>query len=101
MAPRSDLQALFEELLESRNVYFQRPESSKMKYPAIVYELDDVKASHADNQPYLLTSRYQVTVIERSPDGPIHWKVARLSTCTFDRHFVADNLHHFVYNLYF
>lgn len=37
MASRLDLQTFLEELLESKNVYFQPPESVKMKYPAIVY----------------------------------------------------------------
>ena len=37
MANRLDLQALLEDLLGSRNVYYQPPESVKMNYPAIVY----------------------------------------------------------------
>ena len=43
MASRLDLQTFLEELLESKNVYFQPPESVKMKYPAIVYALDDIE----------------------------------------------------------
>ena len=41
MANRLDLQALLEDLLGSRNVYYQPPESDKMNYPAIVYALED------------------------------------------------------------
>lgn len=43
MASRLNLQTFLEEILESRNVYFQPPESVKMKYPAIVYALDDIE----------------------------------------------------------
>ena len=35
---RNDLQKLLVEVLGSKNVYFQPPESVKMKYPAIVYQ---------------------------------------------------------------
>ena len=49
MASRLDLQTFLEELLKSKNVYFQPPESVKMKYPAIVYALDDIENVHADN----------------------------------------------------
>lgn len=52
MASRPDLQLLLEELLESRNVYFQPPESVKMNYPAIVYALEDIENAHADNGVY-------------------------------------------------
>ena len=47
MASRLDLQTFLEEILESRNVYFQPPESVKMKYPAIVYALDDIENVYA------------------------------------------------------
>ena len=49
MASRLDLQTFLEELLESKNVYFQPPESVKMNYPAIVYALDDIDNVQADN----------------------------------------------------
>ena len=42
MRNRLDLQKIFEDILGSKNVYFQPPESLKMKYPAIRYSLDDI-----------------------------------------------------------
>ena len=47
MANRLDLQALLEDLLGSRNVYYQPPESVKMNYPAIVYALEDIENTFA------------------------------------------------------
>ena len=37
MASRIKLQAKLEELLGSRNVYYQPPETLKIEYPAIIY----------------------------------------------------------------
>lgn len=72
-----------------------------MKYPCIKYQPDNADTEFADNDPYRLNWRYQVTVIDRAPDSPIVLKVAALPACTFNRFFVADNLNHFVFTLYF
>lgn len=72
-----------------------------MVYPCIRYELDAGQTEFAGNNPYHLSWRYKVTVIDRDPDSQIPKKVAVLPTCTFDRFFVADNLNHFVFILYF
>ena len=69
MASRPDLQTFLEELLKSKNVYFQPPESVKMKYPAIVYALDDIENVHADNGVYSSHRHYSVTVIDSSSDA--------------------------------
>jgi len=95
------LQALLEELLGTRNVYFQPPAGKQMEYPAIVYERDAVLTQHADNAPYRQTKRYQVTIIDRDPDSLIVDKVAALPLCAFVRHFKADSLNHDIYSLYF
>lgn len=101
MPSRLELQTLLEELLGSRNVYFQPPESVKMKYPAIVYGLDNIENSFADDGVYLSKKRYLVTVIDEDPDSPIVDKVAALPTCRFNRRFQSDNLNHDVFILYF
>ena len=75
MASRLDLQTFLEELLESKNVYFQPPESVKMKYPAIVYALDDIENVHADNGVYSSHRHYSVTVIDSDPDSELVGKV--------------------------
>jgi len=72
-----------------------------MKYPCIVYELDNTIAIHADNKPYNLTKRYQVTVIDRNPDSGIPDKIAALPLCSHERSFPADNLNHYIFTLFF
>lgn len=98
---RLQLQLLLESVLGSGNVYFQPPSNVAMQYPCIVYQRDGENAKFADGSPYRRVKRYQVTVIDRDPDSDIPDKVGALPMCTFNRFFVADNLNHDVYQLYF
>jgi hypothetical protein len=101
MAPRLELQTLLEGVLGSENVYFQPPANVAMVYPCIVYSLDNAKTEFADNHPYSRFKRYQLTVIDRNPDTLIPDDVAQLPLSVLNRVFTADNLHHYVFNLYF
>ena len=101
MANRLDLQALFEEILGSRNVYFDPPESVKMQYDAIRYSRSKIESTFASDSVYKQDNRYDVTVIYRNPDSDLPHKISRLPLCSHDRHYVADNLHHDVFTLYF
>ena len=85
----------------NRHVYFQPPESVKIKYPAIIYSRNDIDNRFANNDVYKQTYNYQVTVIDRDPDSEIVDKVSKLPTCRFNRHFVSDNLNHDVFILYY
>lgn len=96
---RIQLQTLLESL--TPNVYFQPPSGSQMQYPCIVYQRDQAMTQFADNAPYRYTKRYQVTVIDRSPDSTIPDAVAALPMAEFNRFFVADGLNHDVFNVYF
>lgn len=101
MASRLELQTLLESLLGSRNVYFQSPASVMMKYPAIVYSVDDIENTHANNGVYAQMKAYSITIIDEDPDSELIDKISRLPLCAFDRHYVADNLNHDVFTLYF
>jgi len=101
MGNRLDLQTLLETILGSRNVYFQPPSTVQMKYPCIIYELDNFDTKYANDQLYKTRTRYQVTVVDKNPDSEIPAKVAKLPMCAFNRHHTADNLNHDVYNLYY
>lgn len=94
MATRLQLQTKLEELLESRNVYYQPPESKKMEYPAIRYSKNDIQTNHADDQKYSKMTRYELIVISKIPDNPVIDKLLELPYCSFDRYYVADNLNH-------
>ena len=101
MATRIDLQNVLEELLGSRNVYYQPPESLKMSYPAIVYSRKTIDNSYATNSVYKQNYAYEITVIDKNPDSEIVNKVSKLPTCRFDRHFKSDNFNHDVFTLYY
>ena len=101
MATRIDLQNVLEELLGSRNVYYQPPESLKISYPAIVYSRKTIDNSYANNSVYKQNYAYEITVIDKNPDSEIVNKVSKLPTCRFDRHFKSDNLNHEVFTLYY
>ena len=98
---RLELQTLLEGVLGTTNVYFQPPANKQMSYPCIVYAQDNAKTEFAGNHPYKRAKRYQVTVIDRDPDTMIPSDVAQLPLSNLNRIFTADNLHHFVFNLYY
>lgn len=101
MGQRLDLQALFEDVLGTSNVYFQPPVNVQIEYPCIVYSRDGRESVFADNKNYRTLKRYQVTIIDRDPDSLIPDRVAELPLCRFTRFFTAGNLNHDVYDLYF
>ena len=101
MGTRLDLQNLFEEILGSGNVYFQPPESVKLKYPCIIYSLADIHTRNADDRHYTLQKIYNVSVISRDPDNTIAQTILELPKTRFDRRYVADNLYHDILTLYY
>lgn len=101
MAPRSELQELLKQLLESENVYFQPPPTTKMLYPCIVYQRDGASTEFADNRTYSFEQRYQVTVIDRNPDSLIPGKLKDLPKTLYTRFFAANGLNHDVFTIFF
>ena len=99
MGERLDLSKKFKMI--APNVYFQPPASVKMQYPCIRYELADIHTTHADNRLYTAKRRYTVTVIDKDPDSQIPFVLIEFPLCSFDRHYVADNLHHWVFGIYY
>ena len=101
MLDRLDLQSKLEELLEDENVYYQPPETSKMKYPAIRYSKKEITSRYANDFKYSLRDCYELIVISKLPDHPVIKKLLMLPYCSFDRHYVADNLNHDVLTIYY
>lgn len=99
MAPRLQLQTLLESI--TGDVYFQPPTNLELQYPCILYSRDESWTAHADNLPYARLKRYQVTVVDRTPDSELPDMVEALSLCRFDRHFTTEGLHHYVFTLFF
>lgn len=98
---RKILHQMLVDILGSNNVYFQPPESFKLKYPCIIYRLAYIDNVYADNIPYLHKRRYSITVIDRDPESIIRDKITDLKTCSFERSFTSDDLYHTVFNMTF
>lgn len=99
---RLELQTKFEELLGSKNVYFQPPESVKMNYPCIRYSLSRIDTRKASNKKYTIDKAYDVTYICKDPDNTLKERILEeFDYIAFARHYKAENLNHYVYTLYF
>lgn len=85
---------------ESGHLYFQPPETVKMVYPAIVYQLSSIPIRHADNRPYKTIKQYRITAIDKDPDSALPDRIAALPTVRFERFFTSDNLNHWVFTIY-
>jgi hypothetical protein len=73
----------------------------EMKYPCLVYARSRADTRFAGDKPYLFTQGYTLTVIDGEVDSPLIAAVAALPMCTFSAHFVADNLNHDVFDIFF
>lgn len=98
---REKLHDIFEELLESRNVYFSPPDGMQLDYPCIIYKHDLIGGNFADNVRYIKKNRYSITVVDEDPDSNIPNMVMDLPTAYFNTYFAVDNLNHWQMSLYF
>ena len=101
MASRLELQTAYEKILESRNVYFDPPSSLNMAYPAIRYKLADIDTTHANNAVYSQSKAYETILIDEDPDTEYLDKLMKMPKCRFVRYYSADNLHHWVFTIYY
>lgn len=102
MASRLKLHEELCTILGSRNVYFQPPESVKMKYPCIRYSISGVRQLKAGDKQYKSTTQYEIVVIDSNPDSDIHSRIlAHFQMCSYNRGYVEDNLNHNNLTLYY
>lgn len=102
MNNRIELHEKLEKIEGVKKVYYQPPASVRMKYPCIVYNLSNIKTFYADDNFYNGTKRYSITVIDSNPDSEIPDILLKsFKMCSFDRIYIADNLYHNVFILYY
>lgn len=101
MEKQPELHEMLCGLLESRNAYYQPPTNTQMEYPAIRYSRRDIESRYADNKIYSRMTCYELIVISNTPDHPVIEKILELPYCSYDRHYVSDNLNHDVFTLYY
>ena len=98
---RVKLHHMLENILGSKNVYYDPPESFKLKYPCIVYYLEGFSDLPADNLTYRRMRRYNMTYITTDSEDPVAEKLADIRYCTLSRPFAVSDLFHFAYVLYY
>lgn len=98
---RVKLHHMLEDILGSKNVYYDPPESFKLKYPCIVYYLEGFYDLPADNLTYRRMRRYNMTYITTDSEDPVAEKLADIRYCTLSRPFAVSDLFHFAYVLYY
>ena len=104
LARRSQFHEILEGIIGAplaEHVYFQPGSDDTMQYPCIVYERDNDSVKHADNIPYRMTQRYQVTYIDTDPDSDVVDKLRALPLSAFNRHFTTSGLNHDVFVIYY
>ena len=99
ISSRLELHEFLTDILGNGNVYFQPPESVKMKYPAIVYSRSGISNVHADDSVYVQTCEYDVTVIDIDPESPAAGRLSKTPYCRYSRHYTANNLNHDVFTI--
>lgn len=98
---REELHEAFIKFLGNNNVYFRPPESSKMKYPCIVYDIRSGEAEYANNATYIFHLSYDVQIIHKDPDSHrIEDFLYAFPKARFDRSFKVNNLNHENFILY-
>lgn len=96
--PRSQLSEVLHQFCD--NVYYQPPSGYKIKYPCIIYDLEKPDITYADNAPYALYDRYLIKYITRDPDDDTRNQIIRLELCSAEIPYMADNLYHYPFRLY-
>lgn len=102
MASRLELHEELCELLGSRNVYFNPPESVKMQYDCIRYFKTGMDTYRANDKLYKATNEYRLIVITKNPDSGIPDRIMNhFSMCSYGSPYVADGLNHYPITLYY
>jgi hypothetical protein len=114
---RSELQDILENIFRifmekdgKQHVYYQPGANVTLNYPCAVYKRDSNQSTRADNRIYSNNWSYQVIIIDKDPissrinaEGTktIIDAMSELPKCSYIRHYVADNLNHDVFKIYY
>lgn len=102
MASRLELHEELKTLLGTDNVYFQPPESEKIGYDAIVYNLTDITSRHANNRNYTNSKRYEVILITKKADNDLVDAILNhFPYAIYNRSYTVDYLYHHSFYIYY
>ncbi len=114
---RLELQTILEDIFKKfheednfQHVFFQPGPNITLHYPCVVYKRDGSRPMFADNNRYVTHWSYQMIIIDRDPISScidntgtktIIDAISELPRCSYIRHYVADNLNHDVFKIYY
>lgn len=104
---RSELSQTLHTLCE--NVYFQPPDNVDLTYPCIIYTLNRVNSTYADNIAYKTRREYNILYITKNPEpiyeltgeGMIETFLHTFDHIKHTNHYTKDNLYHDAFNLFY
>lgn len=96
---RMILGSFLENILGTKNIYFQPPDNIQINYPCIIFERTDVDSKKANNSVFIQQYRYKILVISKNPDELVLNKLSNIPNCSYEQHYIMNNLHHDVYSL--
>lgn len=99
---RLELQQKFEDILGTRNVYFQPPETMKLQYPCILYFKTNVPVSYANDSVYKYKQGYTVTYVDKDPDAEMPFTILKsFKYCRIDSFYKSEGLNHTKLTIYY
>lgn len=111
MRTRLDFDRYLKDIVgKGANVYFQPPSNvsgagqkviKNIKYPAIIYSVDDYNIRSADNKNYSIDKEYSVEVVTKDPDSMLVDMIVEIPTARFNRSYISDGMYHSVFVIIF
>lgn len=102
MAERLQLQKDLVNLLGSKNVYYDPPETIKLQYPCFIYQSDIPYDVKANNRSYMYVKRYSVTYIDTNPDNDMTKRIlTTFGHASAGNPYTSDGLHHYPFDIYY
>lgn len=99
---RENLHQILTDILGSKYVYYQPPESIKLHYPCIIYSKKQPNEKRANDSIYSFTNRYDLTFITKDPDSNIPESIHKaLPMSSMDTQFISDGLYHNPITVYY
>lgn len=83
-------------------VHFQPSESIKLTFPCILFKFEGFKDFFANDGRHMLREKYSVTHVYQNPEADLKEEIlSAFLFASFDRQYIADNLYHDVYTIYY
>ena len=102
MKDRLELHAELKEVTGYDYLYFQPPKNTEMSYPCVRYNLSTVHVTSADNKAYVLQDCYEVILItKKQAMDVVHRLLEHFPKISPGNFYVADNLYHYPFKLYY